>query len=153
VKPVSVIGEEIQKDPTSAIALANAIAQKNRHTAPPLVVRLFALFPVALMVLVDQRRRPIAATVAYAIGLFALNAWNLGRSPAFEPMAPGIALTIVALAITTAAALAGGVAARWFADRLMRLRPEAWTEAGPTAMPATAAPGPTASRTPARTTS
>jgi hypothetical protein len=64
------------------------------------------------------RRRPMRATVVYALGLFALWAFTIGRTPAFLPMMPGPSATVVALVITIAMALVGGVAARWLADTL-----------------------------------
>src|SRR5215831_19641620 len=121
IQPVSVIEEEIAKDPTSPIAVTHAIARKNGSTpggVPGGLTRLLSFVPVLLLVAVDPRRRPLTATVAYAIGLFAFWAFALGRTPAFEPMMPGVGLTVVALAITIGAALLGGTAARWLAGAL-----------------------------------
>jgi len=71
-----------------------------------------------LLVAVDPRRRPLSATVAYAIGLFVFWALTIGRTPAFEPMMPGVGPTVAALTITIGAALIGGIAARWLAGTL-----------------------------------
>ncbi|MGH7301684.1 MAG: hypothetical protein ACRELZ_00180, partial [Candidatus Rokuibacteriota bacterium] len=73
---------------------------------------------VLLLVAVDPRRRPLPATLAYAAGLFAFWAFVIGRTPAFEPMTPGLWSTVAALLITMVMALIGGTAARWLADTL-----------------------------------
>lgn len=116
LQPVSVIQGEIAKDPTSPIAVANAIARKNGtepgSTAGP--AQLIGLVPIAAMVLADPRRRPVAATVAYALVLFAVMAVRLAGLPAFRPLVPGAAETLAALVVTLAAALGGG----WVAGRL-----------------------------------
>jgi len=122
IQPVSVIQDEIAKDPTSPIAVSHAIARKNGSTPGGVpggsFARLFSLVPVLLLVAVDPRRRPLAATLMYALGLFALWAFTIGRTPAFEPMMPGVGATVLALVITIAMALIGGVAARWLAENL-----------------------------------
>jgi len=110
LQPVSVIQEEIAKDPTSPIAVANAIAREN-GTEPGTtagLAQLIGLVPVAAMVLVDPRRRPIAATVAYALTVFAVMGVRLAWLPAFRPLVPGAAETLAALVVTLVAALAGG---------------------------------------------
>ena len=80
--------------------------------------RFLSLVPVLLLVAVDPRRRPMSATLVYALGLFALWAFTIGRTPAFQPMVPGPAPTLVALVITIAMAVVGGLAARWLAETL-----------------------------------
>src|SRR5439155_1575326 len=86
LQPVSVIQEEIAKDPTSPIAVSNAIARKN-GSAPGgalggNLVRLVSLVPVLFLVALDPRRRPVPATLAYAVGLFAVWGVTIGRTPA-----------------------------------------------------------------------
>jgi hypothetical protein len=124
IQPVSVIQEEIAKDPTSPIAVAHAIAQKNRTTpggAPGgNLSRLLAFVPMLVMVALDPRRRPVAATLGYAMGVFAVWGFAMGLTPAFRPMFPGMGPTAVALLLTLATALGGGLAAAWLADRLER---------------------------------
>ncbi|MBI2160216.1 MAG: hypothetical protein HYU25_07560 [Candidatus Rokubacteria bacterium] len=119
LQPVSVIQEEIAKDPTSPIAVANAIARENGTepgtTAGP--AQLLGLVPVAAMVFVDPRRRPIAATVAYALVLFGVMGVRLAGLPAFRPLVPAAAETLGALFVTGAAGLAGG----WIAGRVAAL--------------------------------
>jgi len=123
IQPVSVIEEEIAKDPTSPIAVSAAIARKNGGTpgAPGggALTRILAFVPVLILVALDPRRRPMPATLAYAVGLFAFWGFTIGRTPAFEPMVPGPWPTAAALLLTLGTALAGGGAARWLADRLV----------------------------------
>lgn len=117
LQPVSVLAEEIQKDPTSPIAMAAAIREKTRGAGTPLAVRL--LLPVlaaVVMTAVDVRRRPTAACVAYGVALLALYGWSTRRSPAFAP--PAATETAVALAITVVTALVGAVLGRLLADAL-----------------------------------
>ena len=124
IQPVSVIQEEIAKDPTSPIAVSHAIAQKNGSTPGGVpggsLARLLTLVPVLLLVALDPRRRPVPATLVYAGGLFALWALTIGRTPAFQPMMPGLGTTIAAFLITIVMALIGGTAARWLAESLAR---------------------------------
>ena len=123
IQPVSVIEDEIAKDPTSPIAVSHAIARKNGSTPGGVpggrLARLFSFGPVLLLIALDPRRRPLASTVVYAIGLFAFWALTIGRTPAFQPMMPGLGPTAVALAITLVMALIGGTAARQLADVLV----------------------------------
>jgi hypothetical protein len=120
LRPVSVIDSEITKDPTSPIAVAMLMARKEGITPGQTGGRrhTFALLPVLAMALVDARRRPLAATLAYAVTLFAVLAWRLPSRPSLAAMAPGAPDTIVALLLVVAAAMAGGWAARWLSDTL-----------------------------------
>ena len=121
IQPVSVIEEEIAKDPTSPIAVANITARKNGF--PPgrvggLPLLIMGLMPAAAMAVLDARRRPVAATVAYAVLFFAIGGWRIGRLPALAPMAPALGAVVLALAFTIVTALVGGFVARRLADRL-----------------------------------
>jgi len=71
-------------------------------------------------VALDPRRRPVAATLVYAVGLFAVWGVTIGRTPVFQPMVPASGPTAAALLITLAMALVGGVAAHWLANSLTR---------------------------------
>jgi len=130
LKPVSVIQEEIVKDPNSPIAVAHAIARKNGVTpgVPPggFVGLLLSFVPVALLVVIDPRHRPVAATLVYALGVFAMWLARVGRTPAFQPQMPSWETTTLALVITLGTALLGAVAASRVADVVMRS-----TEASP----------------------
>ena len=110
LRPVSVIGEEIAKDPTSPIALAYAIARQSgeapgRSSLAPVLASLLA---AGAMAAVDMRRRPVAAAVAYALVLFFLSAWMLTHASAFAPMTPGLGATLGGLALAITAAVAAG---------------------------------------------
>jgi hypothetical protein len=124
LQPVSVIDDEIGKDPTSPIAVATLMARKEGGTPGQTGGRrhIFALLPVLAIALVDARRRPIAATVAYGITLFAVLAWRLPTRPSLAAMAPGPVETALALLFTVAAGLLGGLAAHWLSDRLAGVR-------------------------------
>ena len=119
VQPESVIAEEIEKNPTSPIALAAAIRAKSRGAGVPQPIRL--LLPVlaaAVMAAVDPRRRPAAACVAYGVALLALYGWSTSQSPAFQPLVPSAIETAAAIAIAGGAAVVGSVLARRLADGL-----------------------------------
>jgi hypothetical protein len=119
VQPESVIAEEIDKDPTSPIALAAAIRARNRGAGVPLPLRLLLpALAAAVMTTVDPRRRPAAACVGYGVALLALYGWSTSHSPAFQPLVPSAAETVVALALVCVAGLAGSVVARRLADGL-----------------------------------
>jgi hypothetical protein len=120
LQPVSVIDQEIVKDPTSPIALAQEIARKNGTTPGDTgFLMLMALVPAAVMVAVDPRRRPVAATMTWAVALFAIYGKGLAGSPAFRPMAPAATATVVALGLSVTAAAVGGRAARGLSDFLV----------------------------------
>jgi hypothetical protein len=120
LQPVSVIEEEIAKDPTSPIAVSNLIARK--HGEQPgtrnIWVQLRSLLPVLALVLIDPRRRPVAAAVVYGICLLASMTWTLASSPAFASMTPGAGITLVALVLTVVAAYAGALGGRWLSRAL-----------------------------------
>jgi hypothetical protein len=122
LRPVSVIDEEIARDPTSPIALATAIARKTGSTPGSTggLFHLISVAPVLLLALVDPRRRPEAAAMAYGAALFATSGWALSRSAAFAPQAPGGGETVVALALTLIAGALGGHLARRLSDALAR---------------------------------
>jgi hypothetical protein len=117
VRPVSAIGEEIAKDPTSPIATANAIRTQNGG-APPAWTRCLALVAPLMMAAADPRLRPVGGTVVHGVALFATSGWYLASRPAFQPLIPGPTETVVALIVAVAAALVGALGARWLADRL-----------------------------------
>jgi hypothetical protein len=121
IQPVSAIEEEIAKDPTSPIAVANITARKNGF--PPgriggLPLLIMGLIPVGAMSLVDPRRRPVVAAVAYGLLLFIVGGWRIAGLPALAPMAPGLGPTAVAFVLTAVTAVTGGLAARRLADAL-----------------------------------
>jgi hypothetical protein len=119
VRPEPAIGEAIQKDPTSPIALAAAIRAKSRGAGLPLPVRLaLPVLAAAVMAGLDPRRRPIGACLAYGLALLALYGWSMGHNPAFAPLAPSTPDTAAALALAALAAVVGGFLASRLADAL-----------------------------------
>jgi hypothetical protein len=135
LRPVSVIQEEIARDPTSPPALATRIARINGSEPGRTggLAHLPSLLPVAVLVAVDARRRPVGAVLGYAATLFFASAWVLAGTPAFAPLVPGAGDTAAALALTLAAALAGGVLARATADRLVAPAPRQGVVGAPAA--------------------
>src|SRR5207245_6266296 len=89
IQPVSVVQDEIAKDPTSPIAVAHAIARKNGSTPGGVpggpLAWLLSLLPMLLLVALDPGRRRVLSSVVYAGGLFALSGLTTGRMPAFPP--------------------------------------------------------------------
>src|SRR5438309_6423304 len=79
LQPVSVIEPEIARDPPWPLGLPCLVDRK--HGTPPgataSLTQLLGLLPISAMIVVDPRRRPVAATVAYALVLFALMAVRL----------------------------------------------------------------------------
>jgi hypothetical protein len=121
VQPVSVIEEEIAKDPTSPIAVANITARKNGLPAGRvggLPLLYMGAVAVIGMSLIDARRRPVASTVAYSLLLFIFAGWRISGLPALAPMTPGVGPTITAFAITAGAAILGGLGAKRLSDAL-----------------------------------
>lgn len=120
LKPVSVIDEEIAKDPTSPIALATAIARKTGSTPGSTGGRfhVISIAPVLALTLVDPRRRPVVAAMVYGVVLFAMSGWTFVAHPAFAPQVPGPGEAAAALALTVAAGAVGGQLARWLSDAL-----------------------------------
>lgn len=126
LQPVPMTVEEIAKDPTSPIAIAQAIAQKNgppSRSGPFTLTQIMSLIPVLALVAIDPRRRPATATVAYGITLLATMAWALSRTPAFAPLTPGTGATLIALALTILAALVSAATARRLAAALNPAHP------------------------------
>jgi hypothetical protein len=111
LEPVPLVVEPSTAD-ASEIATVNIITAKNGGPRPPWA-GLVGLAASIAMSVVDVRRRPLLATLAWAVTLFGASASYLATRPAFQPLVPGTRDTLVALAITLAAAPVGcGVAAR-----------------------------------------
>jgi len=121
MQPVSVIEEEIAKDPTSPIAVANITARKNGVTPGQVGGRPLLFMgsaAVIAMALVDARRRPVASTVAFNLLLFIVGGWFIAHRPSLSPMVPGAGPTLAAFIITFVAALVSGLAAKRLSDAL-----------------------------------
>lgn len=116
LQPVAMTTGEIARDPTSPIAIAQAIVQKNGpppRSGPFTLTQLMSLMPVLVIIAIDPRRRPTTAAVGYGIALLATITWALSRTPAFAPLTPGIGVTLLALPLTILAALASVAIIRW----------------------------------------
>jgi uncharacterized membrane protein YuzA (DUF378 family) len=113
-QPVSYLAEEIAKDPTSPIAVAHEIARRNGTTPGALNGGLLGttLLAALVMAVVDPRRRPLLASVAYGLTLLAALSLLLARTPAFAGSLPSPTETAAALVVTALAGLASGAAAR-----------------------------------------
>ena len=112
LQPVPISADEIAKDPASPIAVARAIMPKTDGPSTArafLLTQLAAVVPILVIVAVDPRRRLLSAAVGYGVALLATMAWGLSRSPAFAPLTPGIAVTVIALLLTTLSALAAAL--------------------------------------------
>jgi hypothetical protein len=115
LRPVPLAAEEIAKDPTSPIAIAQAIARKNGRAPTGFgstARQVLSLIPVLVLVALDARRRPVVATIGYGLALLATMGWALAGSPAYAPMTPGIGVTALALALTVVAAVVSAAGAR-----------------------------------------
>jgi hypothetical protein len=122
LQPVSVLDEEIKKDPASPIAMAATIRARTRGAGVPLPIRLaIPVVAAAVMAAVGVGHRPVAACVAYGVAIFALYGWSTHQSPAFAP--PTAGETLLALVIAVACALGGAVLARRLADALVPTPP------------------------------
>ncbi len=114
IRPPSFIAEEIAKDPTSPIALIHEIARRNGTTPGAHNPRVMALALLAsfAMCAVDARRRPVRASLAFAVTLVVAFGAMLARMPAFAESLPSLPEAIAGLVATALAGLAGGVLAR-----------------------------------------
>jgi len=119
--PASFLAEEIAKDPTSPIAVMHEMARKNGTTpsAGNRAVLAVALAAAAVMAAVDARRRPAAASLAFAVTLFTGVGLHLARRPAFAQSLPSVVDVSVALVVTSLAALLAGT----LAGRAVRTSP------------------------------
>jgi len=126
LQPVSVIEAVIAKDPTSPIAVASEMARKDGRVPGRTGggLYLWGLIPVLVMVVVDARRRPMGATLAWAVTLFLVTGKLIALRPSLAPRVPDIGTTLIALALTILAAIVGGWVARALSDRLEGLEPE-----------------------------
>jgi hypothetical protein len=120
LQPTSTIQEVLAADDgTSPIAVAHEMARRNG--TPPGGSALPRVLPVvgaAMLALVDARRRPLRASLAFGIGLLAVMLPRMLRSPALAHVLPDTATSAAGVALTLAAAMAGGWLAARLADRV-----------------------------------
>jgi hypothetical protein len=125
-RPVSVIDEEIAREPTSPVAVGQAIMRMNAARPDPLgpVVPLALPFvPALALVVVDARRRPVGATLAYAATVFVVMGLRQAGLPAFSAQVPGPGATALAALVTVGSALVSGLLIRRASDALLAAAP------------------------------
>jgi hypothetical protein len=120
LQPVSVIEEEIATDPTSPIALANAIARENGGTPGAIggLFHLISVIPVLALVLVGPRQRPEVAVMAYGVALLVTSGRAYAGSPALAPQVPGAGEAAAAVVLVLVAGAIGGHLGRRLSDAL-----------------------------------
>ena len=120
LQPVSFIGEEIAKDPTSPIAVSHEIARKNAALPGAANLRGLAVMLLATLglTIADARRRPVTASIVFGLTMMAGSGLALALQPAFADSLPSVAATAAAAVLTLLAGAAGGALAARVADRL-----------------------------------
>jgi len=121
IQPASSIREVLAADDgTSPIAVAHEMARRNgTPIGGSWLPRIFPLLGAILITIVDARRRPVAAALAFGVGLFAVAFPMMLRSRALAHVLPDPATAAAGAALTLAAAAAGGWLAARLADRLV----------------------------------
>ena len=121
LQPVPAIEQAIAADPNSPVAIAHEMARRNggRQAVPgrSLTMRVIPFVPVVIMALVDPRRRPRLAAIAYGLALLAWTGWAMASWPALAHAHPSLTDTVLAVAATIVSAFAGGTAGAWLAAR------------------------------------
>ncbi len=120
LRPESVIREVLAADDgTSPIAVAHEMARRNgTPVGGSALPRIFPLLGAILITLVDARRRPVAAALAFGAGLLAVVFPMMLRSGALAHVHPDAATTVVGIGLTLLTAAAGGWIGARLADRL-----------------------------------
>jgi hypothetical protein len=132
LQPEPAVADAIAADPGSPIAVAHEIARRNGNTPGRAVgVRLFPVLPALAMVLVDSRRRAMAAAIAFGLALYAVNGVMFARAPAMSHALPGGTDAVVAMVLTAIAAGMAGWLAMRFEDRVVDRVPVAVAPAVP----------------------
>jgi len=120
LQPASTIQEVLAADDgTSPIAVAHEMARRNgMPVGGSALPRVFPVVGAALLALVDARRRPRAASLAFGAGLLIVMLPRMLGSRALAHVHPDAATMAVGIALTLAAAVAGGWLAARLADRV-----------------------------------
>jgi hypothetical protein len=116
-RPTSSIQEVLAADDgTSPIAVAHEMARRNGTAVGggSSRARTFPILGAVLLVALDARRRPVAAALAFGIGLLAVSFPLMLRSPALAHVRPDTLTTAIGVALSLASTAAGG----WLAARL-----------------------------------
>jgi hypothetical protein len=120
LRPVSTIQEVLAADDgSSPIAVAHEMARRNgTPVGGSSLPRLFPALGAALLVLVDGRRRPVAASLAFGAGLLAVALPMMLRSKALADVRPDVTTAAAGCVLTLLAAALGGWVAARLADRV-----------------------------------
>ena len=120
LQPAPTIQEVLAADDgTSPIAVAHEMARRNgTPVGGSALPRVFPVVGAALLALVDARRRPRAASLAFGVGLLGVMLPRMLRSGALAHVLPDAATMAAGVALTLAAAVAGGWLAARLADRV-----------------------------------
>jgi hypothetical protein len=112
MQPVPAIDAAIAADPGAPLAIAHEMARRN-GTAPgrSLWLRILPVLPALLVVVLDARRRWLAASVTFGVTLAGVSGVLLARSPSLSHVVPAVPEMIVGVTLATAAAAAGGALA------------------------------------------
>ena len=122
-QPTPAIEETIANHPDSPIAIAHEMARRNAaRPGRSVSLRVFPLLPAALMALVDARRRPHAAALAFGLGLLVVSGMMFAGTPALNHALPTTTDLVAAAALTALAALTAAAAARILVDRFGQAR-------------------------------
>jgi hypothetical protein len=114
MQPVSVIDVEIAADPTSPIAVAQRMARADGRVPGRVggLMHLIGLPAALVLALVDARRRPVVAALAYASVFFPSLILGMSSRPSLAPMLPGLALLATGWVLALIAGTTSGLAAR-----------------------------------------
>jgi hypothetical protein len=120
LQPASTIREVLAADEgTSPIAVAHEMARRNgTPIGGSALPRVFPVVGAALLARVDARRRPRAASLAFGAGLLIVMVPRMLGSGALAHVRPDTATLAAGIALTLAAAVAGGWLAARLADRV-----------------------------------
>lgn len=122
LRPEPAVEAAIARAPDSPLAIAHEMARRAGAPRPgrSLTLRWLPLAPAALMALVDPRRRPASAGLAFGLALGAAASAAFLRNPALAHAAPGVVDAALAAVLVTGAALLGGGAGARLADLVAR---------------------------------
>jgi len=127
MQPVSVIEAEIAADPTSPIAVAQRMARADSRPPGRVggLMHLIGLPAAVALALVDPRRRPLAAALAYATVFFPSLILGMSARPSLAPMLPGPAILATGWLLAVIAGTTSGLAARALSRALEPAEPAA----------------------------
>ncbi len=121
-RPEPAIEEAIAQDPTAPLAVAYRIARENGTPVVTYTGRAksitWALVPALALCLVDDRRRAVVGSVAFALLFLGTSGWSLAQLPALQGSLPTTPQVAWGLFLVTAAGAVGGTVGRWLGTAL-----------------------------------